>query len=423
MRQKLKVRSTNFMLLFLSSSSIISTGLNVVSGLFVTKWMMPEELGSFNSFTLISGYLILFQLGIPSGLGRELPYFLGIGDKEKAYGYAGVANYWQGILGSVIFAICVIISLFYLLSERNFQMSAGVFVIGAITFQVLYTTKYLKVLFRTNKDFNKLSWINIINAFVSLGGIVFVWAFGFLGLCLRALIGALIDFMVTYSWRPIKVKAVWKRQPFMDLFKLGLPMYGVANVYSLWPLIQRTLILTLGGKGALGLFALATMVEAAAKTVSNSMNVVMYPTMATAWGRGYSVGQIFQVVLKPFGLALIFYLVVIPVGWYLLPAFVDGFIPNYKEGVEAAQWMLVVGGLSLTGAYANVYNVVKDQKNRLINYLSGIFTWLICVLILYDIRGFQLVIFVQSMVAALVVMMILNFWYVWKRMDLVSKNI
>src|SRR5690554_4139486 len=126
---KLKKNSTNSMIAFLSFSNLINNALSIVSGLLVAKWLLPSELGSFNSFTLITGYVILIQMGIPSGLSRELPFYLGKNDKKEAYNYAAVAQFWQKNLALGVVIITTLIALYFLLSE-NYKYAAGVFIIG-----------------------------------------------------------------------------------------------------------------------------------------------------------------------------------------------------------------------------------------------------------------------------------------------------
>ena len=412
-----KLDSTNLMILFLSFSNLIANALNIISGLFVARWLLPNELGTFSSFTIFTGYIILVQLGIPSAISRELPFYLGTNDKDHAYKLTAVSQFWQKLLSLGVLIIGIIISLVFLYLG-DYLYASGIAVVSLMSWQALYVTKYLKILYRTNKDFNKLSWIKLINGVSAFATIILVWQFGFYGLCLRAVINILIDFVVTYYWRPIKVKAYWDKISFISLIKLGLPMYGVASVYGLWPLIQRTLILSMGGTTALGLFSIATMVEAGMKTVSGSLSSVMYPTMTTQWGKGLKLNQIMKKLKKPFGLSFILLAAVIPVGWWLLPFFIELLLPNYIEGIVAAQWMLLVGLLSLANVFSNVYNIVKDQKNRLICYLSGFTVWAVSVFGLKLVNGFTLEIFPQAMIPALIIMALLNFLYINKKWNL-----
>lgn len=412
-----KKGSTNAMILFLSFSNIIGNILNIAGGLFVAKWLLPEELGTFNSFTIITGYVILVQLGIPSGLSRELPYYFGKSDTDRAHGFAAVAQFWQRVLGLGALFLAGSIGLIFFLKGEYYN-AAGSLVVGVTVWQALYVTKYLKILYRTNRDFNKLSWIKLIVSVSSFLSIVFVFFYGFFGLCIRAGAIALVDFCVTYYWRPIQVRPTWNRSKFRELMRVGLPMYGVANIYSLWPLLQRTIVVSLGGPKALGLFAIANMVYGAMKTVTSSMSSVIYPTMATQWGEGASLGELIMRSVKPFIVGFIVFLVAIPIGWWLLPLFVAAFIPKYVDGVHAAQWMLIVGLLSLTNVFGNVYNVIKNQRDRLKMYISGVIGWGLTVGILYLVKGFTLVIFPIGMVVAFCIMAIINFFHIRRFWDL-----
>jgi hypothetical protein len=139
--------------------------------------------------------------------------------------------------------------------------------------------------------------------------------------------------------------------------------------------------------------------------------------MTTQWGKGLKLNKIIKKLKKPFGLSFILLAAVIPLGWWLLPVFIELLLPNYIEGIVAAQWMLLVGLLSLTNVFSNVYNIVKDQKNRLICYLSGFTVWIVSVFGLKLVNGFKLEIFPQAMIPALIIMALLNFLYINKKWD------
>lgn len=416
------IGSTNLMVLFLSVSNILSNILNLVAGFIVAKWLLPEELGQYNSFTIFTGYIILVQSGVPSGLGRELPLYLGSGDKERGYRYAATAQFWQVSISFIILTLGVLIGLCYYLNG-DAETSAGLLVIAITSWQGLYVTKYLKVLFRTNKDFNKLSWIKIALSFVSFGSIALVYLYGFYGLCIRAIIIAFFDFVFTYTWRPIKVKPRFVRLVFKDLMKVGLPMYAVASIYSLWPTVQRTLILALGGSTALGLFAIATMVQGGMKALSSGLSSVMYPTMVGLWGAGNSVKYIILRVMKPFLIVVVLLLVFVPIAWVLLPILVQKVLPNYNEGIDTAQWMLVVGFLSAFLVFSNFYNMIKNQRDRLIMYLSGIAGWGASVYLLFRTQGYALSIFPRAMIVAHLIMIGLTFYHIRQSLHLkISKS-
>jgi O-antigen/teichoic acid export membrane protein len=303
---------------------------------------------------------------------------------------------------------------FYFVYAKNYYYAAGSFTIGSASFRAFYVTKYLKILYRSNRDFNKLSQINLINAFASFVAIIFVWKYDFYGLCIRGVITALADYYFTWKWKPINVKPIWDKKVFRKLLNVGFPMYGIACVYTLWPVIQRTMILLLGGTKYLGLFALAVIIENSMKTVTNSISSVIYPTMTIAWGKGNSVNSLLKLTVKPVAMTSAMLLIVVPAAWLLLPKAVEIFLPNYVEGIYAAQWMLLVGFIGVFSVFSNIYNVIKQQRDRLISYISGILGWMLSVFVLYHLSGLSLDIFPKAMVIALVIMLIVNLFHIKK---------
>ena len=405
--------STNQMIVFLSFSNLFGNILTIISGFFVTKWILPSELGEFNTYTIITGYVILFQIGIPSGLSRELPFYLGKHNIAKAEDLARVSQFWLLLLSFTVIIISLRISLYFIL-ENKYKSAFGVFTLSILVWQGLYVTKYIKTLYRTNKQFNRLSIIKIINSISAFITIYLVYKFGFYGLCMRAISCALIDFVFSFKWRPIKVKPKWNLKDFRELLRTGFPMYAVASVYGIWPLLQRSLILMLGGKTALGLFAIASMVESSMKTISSSLNSVIFPTITTKWGEGTSVENLVRTIIKPLSLSFIVLVCFVPIGYYAIPFVINNYLPNYVDGIEAGRWMLVAGLVSLLNVFSSIYNVLKIQKERLVVFSAGILSWGITVLISYVNFGFSLTIFPIGMIFGFCVMTVLNGFFLRK---------
>ena len=305
-------KTNNFMILATSSSNLIGNALTIISGLFVIKWLLPFELGFFNTFSVITGYIVLAHIGIPVALNRDLPYLMGKKDKKEALKLAAVSKYWTFFISTIISIIGILGILFFLVNEK-YQIAAGVFVVMGQSWQGIFVTKYLKILYRTNKDFNKLALISLIVSVVGFVTIYFIYLYGFYGLCLRAIIIVIVDFVFSWYWRPIKVEMIWDKLTFRNLFKIGFPIFLVNNLYGKWPLVQRTLILFLLGTNALGLFTVVYIIGNAFSVFSTSISSVLYPTMMIEWGKGISIGQrVKNNLMKPMVLIILIFLLVTP---------------------------------------------------------------------------------------------------------------
>ena len=358
----------------LTLANLVKSSVGIVSGILIAKWLLPEQLGEFNALSIFTSYIILAQVGIPSGLSRDLPFLFGKKDNVEAEKLASTARFFLFRLSLLVMIISVIFSA-YFLRENNINYALGSIVVGATSFQNLYVTKYLKVLYRTNSHFTKLALITLLNTGVTAASIIIVYYYSFYGLCLRAILIAIVDSYTTNKWKPLKVKAQWSQERFKALIKTGLPMYSVSNIYGLWPTVQRTLILTQLGTTALGLYALANIVQNFLNTYSGAVSSVAFPKMSSAYGSGMSILNLLKIPLKLVLLVLGINLLILLIGWNLLPTLVESFLPNYSQGVEAAQWMLFVSLIGSLLIFSNVYMVIKKNQMRLISYLLGIMTW------------------------------------------------
>lgn len=393
------------MIAFTSFSSLFSNVITMLSGLLVTKWMLPDELGFFNAFSIITSYIVLVQLGIPSGLSRELPYYYGKGDHDAAQNFASVAQFWAIFNAIVILIISSIVALFFFLKGK-LEYAMGTLTIGVTSFQTFYTTKYLKILFKSNLDFNKLALISIVISIISFLTIYFVWKYKFLGLCLRAIFISIFDFIITFILRPIKVQPFWSKDIFKKLLKVGMPIYFVSSIFSLWPILQRTLILFFGGTKALGLYALAIIIDNTLQAINQSISSISFPKMAFAFGQNAKFIELIKIPFKFVIITFTLYLFLIACAWYLLPLLVKKLIPNYIDGLEAAQWMLVFSLLSVFSIFSNIYMVINKNFDRLKTYIFGMLAWASTIFINFYVFGneFDLPIFPKAMIVGYLIM-------------------
>ena len=63
----------------LCASSVTAAVLGSVGGLLAARFLGPEEIGLFRSYTIPLMYLTFLHLGTFDGLSRQIPYFVGKG--------------------------------------------------------------------------------------------------------------------------------------------------------------------------------------------------------------------------------------------------------------------------------------------------------------------------------------------------------
>jgi O-antigen/teichoic acid export membrane protein len=363
----------------LTFANLFKSLVAIVSGILTAKWILPEQLGEFNMLSIFTSYIIISQIGIPSGLSRELPYLYGKKQDVEAEHLAATSKYFMLRLSQLVLMLSLIATVYFLyINKTNFAV--GSIVIGFTSFQGLYVSKYLKVLYRSNAHFKKLAKITLINAYILAASIVFVYYYSFYGLCIRAILIAVVDAFITDRWKPLDVKGEWNKNDFVKLLKIGLPIYSVANIYGLWPTVQRTFILTQLGTTALGLYAIANIVQNLLNTLSSAAGSVVFPKMSSAYGAGASILELLKIPMKLVLVVLSINLFILLIGWNFLPDVIHTFLPNYTEGLDAAKWMLVVAVVNSLLIFSNLYMVVKKNQLRLISYLLGMLVWFLFIL-------------------------------------------
>lgn len=399
--------SAESVILLLMTSNIINSIAGIVGGVLTARWILPEELGSFNTLGIVSSYVILIQMGIPSGLSREFPLFMGQGRKEYAKDLAATAQWFSLALGVPLLIIALIISAYYWMAAQP-KLMAGAIVIGVSIFQTLFCTKYLKILYRSSSHFNRLSIITLVQSFALLISLPLVYYYDYYGLCMRGVLLSLLDIGLTFWLSPLLVKPSWNPKHWLELFKKGAPIYAVAEIYGMWPVVQRTMILATLGIKSLGLFSLAFIVYSTLNTYTSSIASVTFPQMASAQGSGHSVKKLLSIPLKFVIQALIVSVVVVFIGWFVLPYLVNLFLPNYTEGIEAAQWMLPVALLGPLTVFSNVYMIIQKNHHRLISFLIGVGCWFLFLFSMQNFTTLSLKLFSQAFFVGLLAILIVD---------------
>jgi O-antigen/teichoic acid export membrane protein len=409
--KKFDKHSTSSMIIYLGSAQMISNVMRIVSGILVARFVLPEMLGTFNGIGIIMGYLPILQLGVMNGLNRELPYCFGKGEIEKAKRYAAVAQFWEMALASMAFTVLTLIAI-YCLFQSQYLYAAGFFTYGLSSIYHYYGLNYLQILFRTNHDFNKLSNIALIIAFVSLISVILVWKWQFYGLCIRSILLVVIEMYFLWKWKPLFVFPAWNFQAIKEITKIGVPIFIVGIVYSLWTTLQNSMVLKLGGAEQFGLFALAVMIENSMSIVEHSVSQVIYPKMAFEYGSGKGINELVKISFKPIFYVFISLIPFILIAWYILPFAIKILLPNYMNGIEAARWTMLLILVAIWGVNNNIFNVVKKQKDFLISIMAGMVVFMIALLGLYHLEGFSLVIFPQSMLIGKGTQLLISYLYI-----------
>ena len=136
--------------------------------------------------------------------------------------------------------------------------------------------------------------------------------------------------------------------------------------------------------------------------------------MTIMLGEGKSVSQILKANIKPlyfqFGLMLIISIV----AFFLLPVCIPFILPNYVDGILAAQWILFVPVVQSFGSLNNIYNVIKKQQWYFFSLITGATIGSLFILWKINTTDFHLEIFPQGLLLGTAIQQFLSLLFLSK---------
>lgn len=363
--------SMSSMIAIFAGGNLASLVLRMVGGLLVARFTDPEVLGLYNGLGLIFSYAPFLLLGISNGLNRELPYYIGKGEYDKAKTLASSAQAWSLILSTVL-AIAMLGLAIFSIFRSNWMLAVGWVVQAFNAYVILYGQFYLETTFRTRSDFAHLSLINVIQNTIGLLSAPLASIFGFFGLCARGMLTGLSYVVLLWHWRPFRVKPRWDWVNLKHLFKIGMPIFAVGQLLSWWGAFNPTLILFLTGVKALGIYQIAALTSTSIVTLTAAIAQVTYPRMTEAYGKGASLGDILLIPRKSIFVSIVLSIPAVIAGWLLLPLVVNLILPKYSAGIPAAQWTLPMLFVLSLQPVNNAFNVIKRQDLFAVVTILGI---------------------------------------------------
>ena len=404
-----KLSSLRTPILFLNSTLVFYI-VRLLTGVVTYRYIVPELLGIWASFTTFTTIAQFLRLGIPNGMNRELPFSLGRNDNEKAYQYASTTLFYSFFTILIIIICAVVFFVTFDFSNRynyedEYKLAAVVFF---ITLAVEPYTTYLTGTFRSNDSFNKLSWVQIINAVLNVATIILVVFYGFKGYVIRELTLSISNLVLLHIWRPLdNIKPVFHKDIFITLFKTGFPIFIIGYLASFIDTIPRLFIIKYGTTVELGIYSPIILIMGIVFLIPNTLTSYLYPKFSSAYGAGQP-RIYFWKRMKLIMLSSLMIGMVSIVGIYLLIDKVMLFFPNYLPAVpyiKMASFGMIFIGYKLG---TTVCVVFKEYKWMLANSIVYGITMLLSIFILYQFYSDILTIVSYALVSASVCMFVFS---------------
>ena len=323
-----------------SSSALAAQTLGLIAGFWVARMLTPSDFGIWNAVSLVLVYGAFMEFGALSAMGRDLPFYLGQGNIEKAASVEGAAR-WAALVGAVLVAGVVIAASFW--PAQTPMMRIGLRVMAVVLIlQQAYA--YHRTVLRAHNQFGELSRQQLLLSIITAGFVAScVTTIGLLGRMIAALLAQAA--IVVYAlhrdpWRAVPkpdATAMW------SVMRVGIPITISGSVLSLIATIDRLMVIAFLGETQLGYFGLGLLLTSTVSLVPSMASQVLYPRITRQFGQSErSIAALRSFVLTPpLVLACLLPVVIGPV-YMLLPLVITLFLPAYVPAITATR-IVVVG--------------------------------------------------------------------------------
>lgn len=272
------------------NSTLFSTIVSFALGFVTFRYIAPDHLGIWGTFSTFTVYATFLRLGIPNGMNRELPYYYGKGDNVTAMKCASTTLSYSLFNTIVLFIVAVCFFSFFEFSKYG-ELYSDYFHTAIVFWIVVliepYTT-YLSGTYRTSDNFDKLSKLQIWKSILASITILLLVIWGFEGYLMRQLLISVFDPIYLHVYRPIKKIVVqFDFSIFKKLFVVGFQLFITSYATTFIDTLPRLFVIQNGSPLDVGLFSPVIILVSTVLLVPNVISQYLYPTFSYALGKGY----------------------------------------------------------------------------------------------------------------------------------------
>lgn len=357
-------------------------------GLLIMRWLEPKELGLWNAVSIFQAYIPFFQLGIQSGLNRDLPVLLGKNNISRALELVSNAKAYAYTISIFFIFLGIIISIILAVLGRETSFIAGIMTM-AIMAASSSITLHLVATFRSAKAFDKLTQVYAIDTVLILSLIVFIYLYHYYGILIYNIIQSIVYALLMLYYAPYKnLKPNIQKSTLLYLCKQGVYLMSFIQIRQAAQSIPRWMILFFGGITKLGLFSPAMAVNGLMNMLPGQIAQFLHPQLGYKYGKTGNAKDLWPYVTK---IAILFPVLSLPLCvtvWFCAPWLLETFFPKYLESLWPMRIMAV--GFVFSGAFTThgILYTLKAYKPAYLYSaveLIGYFLWPYLVLLIFKI--------------------------------------
>lgn len=328
---------------FYSLSVLMLQAAVMFAALFTLPFVSPEQMGIWQTLTVVITFGEILNLGLIRGLNRELPFLLGRGEQEKALALAATTQFYTlatGLAGGALMFAAAALNL-----GRSGDWVLGLAGMGVYWATAVYRS-YLGVTFRSHSEFRRITTVQYIECALTLVTLVLVVVAGYDGMVVRYVLLSVVMTVLLYRVRPIRVRSRFSKSDFVALLSTGIPQYISGYLIATSLSFGQVILLQTGSVGLVGLYTPIAAVASIMMAIRSSVFLYINPRMIFQLGKSNDPRGVLRSIMIS---GLIIGAIALPiaaVGAAVGPSLIEQLFPEYTAVIDVLAISLI-GGLFL----------------------------------------------------------------------------
>jgi len=360
--------------IFFVAVNISTPAFGFVGSIIAAKFLTPFEFGVSQTVMLITSYFFFMQLGVYSGLNRNIAYYQGKGDLDKVERQTSTSykfNFYNAMVG-------IVLSIFFLIYHLLTQTShlyalMDIAIMAFFVFNPFYT--HFDTLLRSKQDFKASGRFTLYDNLLNLTCSVSMIFFGYAGMILKNANTFILGYLYRYRYTRKKygVSSKFYSEEFIDLVKVGIPIVLAGYLNSLNLVADKSVVALNLDAQSVGVYSISNLILVGFQTLPAAISMLIYPRAAHLYGQTNSLKSLRKFIY----LALVINVgAIIPfalLGYHYIDKVIEVFLPKYTGGIDAAKITCLT---AITLAYMGCNIVFLVAKKNYI-YLVGLLITLV----------------------------------------------
>lgn len=323
--------------LIFMSANYLTPAIGFLASIVAARYVEPAEMGSIQAVMLFVPYLAMLHLGVFTGLNRNLAYYLGKGEQEKAMrmvsasAFVAKLNAWVGLIfgGGLVFI--------QIYSEQPNKIALIASIAMTISLVSSPYITHISTTFRSGQHFKTFGKI-----VYTANGLRMVYLFlpallGWVGHVISLALQPLIRWGLLKRKEPYPVAVRFHRSDFVELIHVGFPIMVNGYLSGLLLVADQSLVALFMSKEELGYFALARMVVTTMLIIPATLSILLSPKVAACYGRTHNPAALRRYFWIILGVHAAFLLPLCMVAYFAVEPLVLWVLPKYALGVGVAR--------------------------------------------------------------------------------------